>query len=161
VKHVALVVSLLTFACSLPPAVAGAQESIVMVSPFCDSTTVGAPAGGFHVTVNRSDVTLTIANADGTFSGPPFVPPPAFTIAESFPPGIGVTTFTVRALSSGAVLQTLMAPDPCAPPTPTSKDQCKDDGWRQYGFKNQGHCIASLNRPNRAGDGPGQGPASP
>ena len=30
----------------------------------------------------------------------------------------------------------------CAPSTPTSKDQCKDGGWRTYpGFKNQGECV--------------------
>jgi hypothetical protein len=31
-----------------------------------------------------------------------------------------------------------------APPVPTSKDQCKNGGWRQFGFKNQGACIAFL-----------------
>ena len=25
---------------------------------------------------------------------------------------------------------------------PTILDQCLNDGWRQYGFANQGHCIA-------------------
>jgi hypothetical protein len=31
-----------------------------------------------------------------------------------------------------------------APPLPTSKDQCKDGGWRDYGttFKNQGQCVS-------------------
>lgn len=34
-----------------------------------------------------------------------------------------------------------------APPTPTSKDQCKGYGWRNFpGFKNQGSCISFLNR---------------
>ncbi len=28
-----------------------------------------------------------------------------------------------------------------AQPFPTSKDQCKRGGWRQFGFKNQGQCI--------------------
>ena len=29
-----------------------------------------------------------------------------------------------------------------APPLPTSKDQCKNGGWRTYGlFKNQGDCV--------------------
>ena len=30
-----------------------------------------------------------------------------------------------------------------APPVPTSKDQCKNGGWRNYGttFKNQGQCV--------------------
>ncbi len=32
------------------------------------------------------------------------------------------------------------------PPAPTSKAQCKDGGWQQFGFKNQGQCIAFVNR---------------
>jgi hypothetical protein len=31
-------------------------------------------------------------------------------------------------------------------PKPTSKDQCKNDGWRAHGFKNQGACVSSLTR---------------
>jgi hypothetical protein len=27
---------------------------------------------------------------------------------------------------------------------PTSKQQCKHGGWRQFGFKNQGQCIRSV-----------------
>jgi hypothetical protein len=26
-----------------------------------------------------------------------------------------------------------------------AKDQCKGDGWKQFGFKNQGQCIAFVN----------------
>ena len=30
-----------------------------------------------------------------------------------------------------------------APVLPTSKDQCKNGGWRNYpGFKNQGQCVS-------------------
>ncbi|MFI5026865.1 MAG: hypothetical protein ACHQCI_08990 [Solirubrobacterales bacterium] len=29
-----------------------------------------------------------------------------------------------------------------AQPPPTTKDQCKGDGWKQFGFRNQGQCIA-------------------
>jgi hypothetical protein len=32
-----------------------------------------------------------------------------------------------------------------AKPLPTTKDQCKGDGWKQFGFKNQGQCIAFVN----------------
>jgi hypothetical protein len=28
---------------------------------------------------------------------------------------------------------------------PTSKEQCKNGGWRRFGFKNQGQCLASVN----------------
>jgi hypothetical protein len=31
-----------------------------------------------------------------------------------------------------------------AQPRPTSKEQCKDGGWAQFGFKNQGQCVASV-----------------
>jgi hypothetical protein len=34
-----------------------------------------------------------------------------------------------------------------APPLPTSKEQCKNGGWAQYGFTNQGRCINSVNHP--------------
>jgi hypothetical protein len=35
-----------------------------------------------------------------------------------------------------------------APPLPTSKDQCKLGGWRNFGtaFKNQGQCVAFVDR---------------
>jgi len=35
-----------------------------------------------------------------------------------------------------------------APPVPTSEDQCKNGGWRNYGktFKNQGQCVAFVER---------------
>lgn len=32
---------------------------------------------------------------------------------------------------------------PPPPPLPTSKDQCKEDGWKSYGvFKNEGDCVS-------------------
>ena len=36
--------------------------------------------------------------------------------------------------------------------TPTSKEDCKHDGWKQYGFKNQGLCIASVNAHGYGGN---------
>jgi hypothetical protein len=34
-----------------------------------------------------------------------------------------------------------------APPLPTSKDQCKNGGWRNFpGFRNQGECVAFVER---------------
>jgi hypothetical protein len=35
-----------------------------------------------------------------------------------------------------------------APPLPTSKDQCKNGGWKTFAFKAQGRCIA-FNQPER------------
>src|SRR5215210_4938665 len=33
-----------------------------------------------------------------------------------------------------------------APPSPTSKDECKNGGWARFGFKNPGQCVAFLQR---------------
>lgn len=33
-----------------------------------------------------------------------------------------------------------------SPPPPTSKDQCKNGGYKQYGFSNQGQCVAFVER---------------
>ncbi len=56
---------------------------------------------------------------------------------------IGTTSpgvFTVR-LSSPIVFEQSLNVT-CAP-RPTSKQQCKDGGWRRYGvFKNQGDCVS-------------------
>jgi hypothetical protein len=44
-----------------------------------------------------------------------------------------------------------------APPLPTSKEQCKNGGWRTYGvFKNQGDCISfvATNGKNPPGTSP-------
>jgi hypothetical protein len=35
-------------------------------------------------------------------------------------------------------------PTVTVPSAPTTKEQCKDGGWRRYGFKNQGDCIRSI-----------------
>ena len=35
--------------------------------------------------------------------------------------------------------------EPEEPSTPASKDDCRDGGYEQYGFKNQGECIAWVN----------------
>jgi alpha-tubulin suppressor-like RCC1 family protein len=35
------------------------------------------------------------------------------------------------------------------PGSPASKDDCKKGGWREYGFRNQGQCVASVVRGGR------------
>ena len=37
-----------------------------------------------------------------------------------------------------------------AQPPPTSKEQCKQGGYRQFGFKNQGQCVAFVNHPPKS-----------
>ena len=48
-------------------------------------------------------------------------------------------------LSAPAPVCTGGEPEPEEPGMPVSKDDCRDDGWAAYGFKNQGECIAWVN----------------
>ncbi len=150
------IAALTSLALAVPSATAQAQ--ILTVTPFCDSTTVGAPASGFQIQVQPfSGVLLSIRDANGLFNpqpGPLSVP--RFTIGVSFPPGIGATTFNLYQDTNGngrldpgePLLETLSQPDPCTPALPTSKDQCKGGGWRTFAgmFKNQGQCVAFVQR---------------
>jgi len=68
--------------------------------------------------------------ADVISEGGPVVPAPTGCSATS-----GGSTITARLTKGRAVVFD-------APPGPMSKEQCKDGGWKQFGFKNQGQCIA-------------------
>ena len=80
--------------------------------------------------------------------------------------GFGIVTVQVTDAAATSSMSNLFAADPTdcspltyplfrgpvsvgdivvidAPPLPTSKDQCKNGGWRNYGvFKNQGDCVS-------------------
>jgi hypothetical protein len=60
-------------------------------------------------------------------------------LAEETP--VAVVTATVT-WDGGTLVETFVRP--CqGPRLPTSKDQCKNGGWRTYGvFKNQGDCVS-------------------
>ena len=38
-----------------------------------------------------------------------------------------------------------------AVPGPTNAEQCRRGGWEQFGFRNQGQCIAAVRRPSSRG----------
>ena len=52
---------------------------------------------------------------------------------------------TAAPISTGDIAVVDVQPPP---PLPTSKDQCKNGGWRSFGdaFKNQGQCVAFVER---------------
>jgi hypothetical protein len=141
-----LVTAIVVVACAASAAPAQAQR--VTLVPFCDDVTVGAPGSGFRIESTGSLVGVVLAFRTGAFAGSEFTPVSGMLIGQSFPPSVGATTVDVFADSNlnGRVdpgeplIETIHAPDPC--PFPSSKDQCKNGGWRNYGvFKNQGHCI--------------------
>jgi hypothetical protein len=130
---------------------APAQGQLVRLDPFCDDVTVGAPASGFRIESTGSLVGFVLAVRTGSFAGSEFAPVAGALFGTSYPPGVGATTVDVyrdsnlngRVDPGEPLIETINAPDPCAPPLPTSKDQCKNGGWRTYGvFKNQGDCVS-------------------
>jgi hypothetical protein len=65
----------------------------------------------------------------------------AYRVAETRPAGCPVPAQVFTPTVSGDVVVV------DAPPLPTSKDQCKNGGWRDFGaFKNQGDCVSSAPR---------------
>ena len=86
----------------------------------------GGPASGAD--------TFELDTHDGDLFDPPI---PGPTDCSSFPTGIQAGVNEVGDLT---IID--------APSLPTSKDQCKNGGWRNYGttFKNQGQCVAFVER---------------
>jgi hypothetical protein len=74
-------------------------------------------------------------------------------VVDNGPPGSGLDTFAAFLASTpgdcsplGGFAKTVSPGDVAvwdAPRLPTSKEQCKNDGWRSFpGFKNQGDCMS-------------------
>jgi hypothetical protein len=60
----------------------------------------------------------------------------------SLPAGLQLGPTYPRMFTDDGTVTVTDAPSPL----PTSKDQCKNGGWAQFGFKNQGQCVAFVRR---------------
>jgi len=92
-------------------------------------TCMSTAAGSFGILLYEA----TIATSAGRFSDEGTADSFVFSTA----PGSGTGIFTETFVSD------LTEPVPL--PGPTSTDQCKRGGWQEFGFKNQGQCIAFVN----------------
>ena len=81
---------------------------------------------------------LIIDNQPDSFS-----PAPTFRAPTDCSPLV-LDDLGPRILYSGDITVTDAPPDV----PPTTRDQCLIDGWKQYGFANQGQCIAFVNYPH-------------
>jgi hypothetical protein len=91
---------------------------------------VATPTFGFPVGLIVVD--NTASGAPDTVQSGPAVPSSGFGRCSG-----GNVLFDVVATGDISVVD--------AAPLPTSKSQCKNGGWRQYGvFKNQGDCVSSV-----------------
>jgi hypothetical protein len=76
-------------------------------------------------------------------------------------PGSGLDTFAIEPLQRPSDCSSFNSPFSettvtegditvvDAPPLPTSKDQCKNGGYTSFGFKNQGECVAFIERGSK------------
>ena len=98
----------------------------------------GAPAGMFPlgIAVSPDGRSVYAANAGGD------------TISQyAVGPGGALTPRSPGAVPAG--VNPIEIAVTSAPRTPATKEQCKDGGWRAFGFRNQGQCVASVNRGGR------------
>jgi hypothetical protein len=90
----------------------------------------GGPSSGLD--------TIETAGELGSEGGPPL---PGPTTCSAFPGPFALPT----PLPEGPVTSDIVVHD--EPAVPTSKEQCRNGGWRNFpGFKNQGHCVAFVER---------------
>jgi hypothetical protein len=120
---------------------------------------------------NRATIGVNFAGLVDAFTGQPIGDPHSAVIYVEANGGNGQDRIRVQDLASaGSAPATCPAPTTTGlgptyaykqgppslaitdaqPPLPTSKDQCKDGGWRNFtGFKNQGQCVAFVERGPR------------
>jgi hypothetical protein len=105
------------------------------------SLQVGGPVtcpavGGNTATINirdRSFATVTVQVVDNQ--------PDTFDAAPTGRPSTDCSPLPPTVLGGPVSGRDIMVVD--APPLPTSKDECKNGGWRNFGvFKNQGDCVS-------------------
>jgi hypothetical protein len=126
--------------------------------------------GGFGPTVTASVVCLSVSgNAavigfEGIFNSP-FFPPPRRVVGElvvvdngTSPPSFDTIGLSERVTETGTANCSSPGPLAVGPvqvtgdiivqaaALPTSKEQCKTGGVAQFGFKNQGQCVAFVER---------------
>jgi hypothetical protein len=93
----------------------------------------------------------------------PFPPPPQrvvgeLVVADNGPASSSLDTVAVSQRVTNTGTPNCAAPGPLSfgpvvgdvtvhpAALPTNKDQCKHGGWAQFGFKNQGQCVAFVQR---------------
>jgi hypothetical protein len=87
---------------------------------------------------------------DGTGTSPVALAGKAFSLSHAYLTA-GTFTVTVNVSDGSGTAQrtaTVVVQAPPPPPpsnNPTTKDQCMKDGWKVFGFKNQGLCIQYVN----------------
>jgi hypothetical protein len=112
------------------------------------------PASNVSLSNDGSTVTLNLA---GLKSGPYAPPGTRVTISivsVTNPPEPGTYSLAVRTSKDSEIAESapytilpgLVGGPPPVPEGPTSKEQCKKGGYEAFDFRNQGQCVASVER---------------
>jgi len=114
------------------PAVCASDQADVSTADGCMTLTVnGVPVTDSYGTIVPTDIPIETELGNGAHPG-------WYTAYPSgFGPNVGLD-FDLNV-------------SPVVVGEPQTKDDCKDGGWADYGFKNQGQCIASLKAPGKTG----------
>jgi hypothetical protein len=117
-------------------------------------TDIESPLGNFINTFDTARVTCLNVSGNRATVGAELRGVPGAVISLEDNDGAGQDRFALDLLSTPALVCTAnpsIALTPIfggditvhdAPPLPTSKDQCKNGGWQQFGFRTQGQCVA-------------------
>jgi hypothetical protein len=105
----------------------GASDAVFPIAGLVRMVDAGGPDSGAD--------TFQFALQVGSAGGPPLPGPSSCTsYPGTFPTGSPLFPDFTNETRDVRITD--------AQPPATSKEQCKNGGWRQYGFKNQGACIA-------------------
>lgn len=114
-------------------------------TPLQSGSTEPVPAFSFYVLLdgfNQLADATNVKNPDGTFSFRAGLPQGTYALLLV----IGDGEFVPREFVPLGFVQIGNCPPP-PPPSPTTKEQCKNGEWQSFtAFKNQGECIAFVNR---------------
>ena len=118
--------------------------------------TLPPEAGLTNVSVDDSDPNIQCTTSGNTVTCPggrDFTTTAPFTLTiVATPTECGTFTNTVSKMGVNTVNFTATATFTvvgCAPPLPMTKEECKNGGFEEFGYPNQGTCISDVNRRNR------------
>jgi hypothetical protein len=98
--------------------------------------------------VNGNFAILTVDTPQYQEVGLEVTDSPSGDLIRGIPTGISTCAPLGTAVDFPVISGDLVVVD--APTAPTSKDQCKNGGWRNYpGFKNQGDCVSFVARQGK------------
>jgi hypothetical protein len=123
-----------------------ATQPTLTLSKFCDNY---PPLSGVRITLEgippNTPYTFTFEFGAGSATGQSTTTASGGFVVSTFS-SAGPATYTLTIVWAGGTVQDSLYVD-CS--IPQSKEECQNDGWRGFDFKNQGECVAFVARGPR------------